>query len=197
MNMLRLLWPVSVLLLVFTAVLGVAYPAAVTGFALLAFPDKANGSILSFEGRVVGSTLIGQAFTRPEFFWSRPSATTPVAYNGAASAASNLGPSNPALGAAVASRLAALHAADPGNTEPVPVDLVTASGSGLDPHISPEAAYYQVRRVARARALPEDTVRRLVASHVEGRLPGLPGERRVNVLLLNLALKNMENGGKK
>lgn len=195
--MLRPLWSLSVLLLVFTAVLGLAYPVAVTGLAQLAFPDRANGSMLTFEDRVVGSALVGQTFTRPEFFWSRPSATTPSPYNGAASAASNLGPSNPALGAAVAARLAALHTADPGNSEPVPVDLVTASGSGLDPHISPEAASYQVRRVARARALPEDTVRRLVANHVEGRLPGLPGERRVNVLLLNLALKNMENGGEK
>jgi K+-transporting ATPase ATPase C chain len=183
--------PVSVLLLVFTALLGFVYPLAVTGIAQFAFPKQANGSIITVENRRVGSALIGQPFTRPEFFWSRPSATTPWPYNAAASAGSNLGPLNPALRDAVATRVAVLRAADPGNTEEVPIDLVTASASGLDPHISPHAAYYQVGRVARARGLPEKAVRQLVDDHVEGDQPYLRlllGEPRVNLLTLNLAL---------
>lgn len=192
-----LLRPVLLLLAVFTVVLGLAYPVVVTGVAQLAFPQQASGSLLRVGGVCVGSSLVGQAFTRPEFFWGRPSATARVPYDGAASAASNLAPSNPALRAAIAARVSALRAADPGNTRPVPIDLVTASGSGLDPHISPEAAYYQVPRVARARGLPEETVRRLVRSRIENWAPGFFGERRVNVLLLNLALNGLENGREK
>jgi K+-transporting ATPase ATPase C chain len=140
------------------------------------------------DGKVTGSKLIGQYFDKPEYFWSRPSATSPFPYNAAASGGSNLGPTNPALVDAVKARVAALRAADPGNESPVPVDLVTASGSGLDPHISPAAALYQVKRVARARGLEEGTVQTLVTQHTEGRQFGLLGERRVNVLQLNLAL---------
>lgn len=192
-----LLRPTLLLLVVFTVVLGLAYPALVTGVAQLAFPRQASGSLLRVGGVCAGSSLVGQAFTRPEFFWGRFSATAPAPYNGAASAASNLAPSNPALRVAVAARVAALRAADPGNTRPVPIDLVTASGSGLDPHISPEAAYYQVPRVARARGLPEETVRRLVGSHIEGWPPGFFGEPRVNVLQINFALNTLENGGER
>ena len=180
--------PVLVLFTTLTVLTGVLYPLAITAVAQLAFPQQASGSLIELHGRVVGSHLLGQAFTRPGFFWSRPSATVPGRYNGAASAGSNLGPTNPALRAAVAQRVAALRAADPRNTVPVPVDLVTASASGLDPHISPAAAAYQVARIARARGLTEDQVRDLVAAHTEGRTFGVLGEPRVNVLELNLAL---------
>jgi K+-transporting ATPase ATPase C chain len=195
--MTQLVRPIVSCLLLYSVVLGLAYPAAVAGFARLAFPAKAIGSVLSVGQEHVGSKFIGQPFTRPEFFWGRPSATVPGGYNASASAASNLGPLNPALRETVKARTAALRNGDPGNTLPIPVDLVTSSGSGLDPHISPAAAYYQVPRVARLRGLPEDAVRRLVEEHVEDRLAGVFGEPMVNVLLLNLALKRMEKMGER
>src|SRR5262245_22683 len=175
-------------LVLFTAVTGVAYPALVTVIAQVVFPRQANGSLIVQDGKVVGSTLIGQPFDDPKYFWSRPSATSPFGYNAGASGASNLSPTNADLIKAVQGRVDALRAADPGNASPVPVDLVTASGSGLDPHISPAAALYQVSRVARARKLDEAVVRRLVDKNTEGRQLGLLGEPRVNVLALNLAL---------
>jgi len=171
-----------------TVLLGLAYPLAVTALGQAFFPWQASGSPLAREGTVVGSALIGQTFTAPGYFWGRPSATALQAYNAMASAGSNLGPSNPALTEAVASRLASLREADPGHTAAVPVDLVTASGSGLDPHVSPAAALFQVGRVAKARGLTEEAVRALVESHLEGRQFGVLGEPRVNVLELNLAL---------
>lgn len=173
---------------ILTILTGVAYPLAVTAIAQLLFPHQANGSLISKDGKPIGSTLIGQPFDDPEYFWGRPSATAPFPYNAAASSGSNLGPTNPALIETVKMRVAALKAADPGNDTPVPVDLVTASGSGLDPHISPASAEYQVRRVARARGREEAFVRTLVSQHTEGRQLGMLGERRVNVLALNLAL---------
>jgi len=180
--------PALTLLLILTVLTGLIYPLAVTGLAQLFFPDQANGSLIVHNGKVIGSKLIGQYFDKPKYFWGRPSATSPFPYNAAASGGSNLGPTNPALIEAVKARVAALRAADPGNESPIPVDLVTASGSGLDPHISPAAALYQLKRVARARGLDETTVQSLVTQHTEGRQFGLLGERRVNVLLLNLAL---------
>lgn len=173
---------------ILTILTGVAYPLAVTAIAQLLFPHQANGSLISKDGKPIGSTLIGQPFDDPKYFWGRPSATAPFPYNVAASSGSNLGPTNPALIETVKMRVAALKAADPGNDTPVPVDLVTASGSGLDPHISPASAEYQVRRVARARGREEAFVRTLVSQHTEGRQLGMLGERRVNVLALNLAL---------
>lgn len=167
---------------------GIVYPLAVTGIAQVAFPSAANGSFLVADGRVRGSSLIGQPFSAPGYFWSRPSATSPMPYNAAASTGSNLGPTNPALVAAVQDRVAALRAADPGLTGPIPVDLVTASASGLDPDISAAAALVQVPRVARARGLSEEVLRQLVRTHIEGRAFGFLGEPRVNVLALNLAL---------
>jgi K+-transporting ATPase ATPase C chain len=152
------------------------------------FLGQANGSLIVREGKVIGSKLIGQHFDKPEYLWSRPSATSPFPYNAAASSGSNLGPTNPVLIEAVKMRVAALRAADPGNDSPIPVDLVTASGSGLDPHISPAAALYQIRRVARARGLDEAVMRDLVVQYTQGRQLGVLGEPRVNVLLLNLAL---------
>ena len=193
--MARVLRPALTLLALSTLALGLAYPALVTGFGRLAFPFEAGGSIVSDGRGPAGSALLGQAFSRPENFWGRPSATEPGPCNAAASAGSNLGPSNPGLAAAVRQRVEALRAADPGNRSPVPVDLVTASGSGLDPHISPAAADFQVARVARARGLPEMDVRRLVAAHTRSRLLGFLGEPRVNVVLLNLALKSLEGQG--
>lgn len=180
--------PALTLFLILTIVTGLAYPLAVTGIAQAAFADAANGSLIVRDGRTVGSELIGQSFSDRKHFWSRPSATGPMPYNGANSSGSNLGPSNPALADAVEARIEALRAADPGNTAPVPVDLVTASGSGLDPHISRAAADYQVARVARVRGLPEDRVRALVEQHTEQPLLGFIGEPRVHVLRLNLAL---------
>jgi potassium-transporting ATPase KdpC subunit len=187
-----LLKPAAVLLAIFTVLTGLLYPLAVTGLAQVLFPYQANGSLLRQGDRVAGSALIGQPFDDPRYFWGRPSATTPFPYNAAASTGSNLGPSNPALEAAVKARVAALRAADPGNTLPVPVDLVTASASGLDPDISVAAALYQVSRVARARSLGVDAVRRLVEQHVAGRQFGVFGEPTVNVLSLNLALDGVK-----
>jgi len=176
------------MLIVLTVLTGLIYPLAVTGLAQVFFPEQANGSLIVREGKVIGSKLIGQHFDKPEYFWSRPSATAPFPYNAAASAGSNLGPTNPVLLNAVKARVVALRAADPGNELPIPVDLVTASGSGLDPHISPAAASYQVKRVAHARSLDENSVLALVSKHTEGRQFGVLGEQRVNVLMLNLAL---------
>jgi K+-transporting ATPase ATPase C chain len=186
--MLTQLRPAIVSLVLLSAVTGLAYPALVTVIAQLVFPHQANGSLIVKDGKAVGSALIGQPFDDPKYFWPRRSATAPFPYNAAASTGSNLGPLNPALHDAVKARIEALRATDPGNTAPVPVDLVTASGSGLDPHITPAAALYQVRRVARARGKSEEEVRRLVERHIEGRQLGFLGEPRVNVLRLNLAL---------
>lgn len=174
---------------------GLAYPALVTALAQAVFPEAAGGSLIRRGDQVLGSTLIGQPFADPGRFWSRPSATGPVPYNAAASSGSNQGPSNPALRDAVLARSEALRTADPGNAAPIPVDLVTASGSGLDPHISPAAALHQVSRVARSRGIPEAELRSLVEAHTEPRQLGLFGEPRVNVLLLNLALDGSRQGG--
>jgi len=174
--------------LALTVITGVIYPAVVTGVAQLLFVSQANGSLIERNGRAVGSALLGQAFTAPEYFWSRPSATGPVPNNGAVSSGSNLGATNPNLEKSVRTRIDVLRAADAENKRPIPVDLVMASGSGLDPHISPAAAEFQVERVARARRLPPAQVRALVAAATQGRTFGLLGEPRVNVLELNLAL---------
>jgi len=184
----------TILYLALTVVTGVLYPLGVTAIAQIAMPARANGSLIAQDGRTVGSTLIGQPFSSPGYFWSRPSATGPMPYNAAASSGSNLGPTNPALEEAVRERIAARRAADPGNEAPVPVDLVTASGSGLDPHISPAAAAFQVARVARERGMDPARLRALVAEHTEGRSFWLLGERRVNVLTLNLALDTAADG---
>ena len=180
--------PALVLLLLFTGLCGFAYPLLVTGVAQTLFPQQANGSLLWRGGRPIGSRLVGQPASDSGYFWSRPSATGGFAYNAQASSGSNLGPTNPALLDAVSARVRALRDADPANDSPVPVDLVTASASGLDPHISPAAAYYQVGRVARARGVEQAAVRALVSAHVEPRFLGVLGEPRVNVLELNLAL---------
>ncbi len=184
----NILRPALVLFFVLTLLTGVAYPLAVTGAARLLFPDQAAGSLLLRDGKAVGSSLIGQNFTDPGHFWGRPSATGPMSYNASASGGSNQGPLNPALVEAVKGRIDALRAADPGNAGPVPVDLVTASASGLDPHISPAAASFQAARVARVRHLPLEKVRQLVAQETEMPWLGLLGEARVHVLRLNLAL---------
>ncbi len=186
--MFEMLRPAVLLLGLFTALTGLLYPAAVTGIAQVLFPAPANGSLIREGGRVVGSELIGQPFISPRYFWSRPSATAEHPYNGGSSGGSNWGPTNPNLREAVEERVAALRAADPDNREPIPADLVTASGSGLDPHISPAAAYYQASRVAHVRNIPVEQVRRLIEENTEGRDLGIFGEPRVNVLNLNLAL---------
>ena len=186
--MLRHLRPTIVSLILFTILTGLVYPLAVTAIAQALFSHRANGSLIVHNGKTVGSALIGQPFEDPRYFWGRLSATAPFAYNAAASSGSNLGPTNEALQKIVQSRVEMLRAADPGNEAPIPVDLVTASGSGLDPHISPAAALYQIRRVARTRGLDKDTIRRLVEHHTEDRQFAILGEPRVNVLNLNLAL---------
>ena len=183
--------PALRMLVVISVLTGVAYPLLVTAIAQLAFPGPANGSLIIAEGKAVGSTLVGQPFDDPKYFWSRPSATAPQPYNATASNGSNQGARNPALADAVSTRLKALRDADPGNAAPVPVDLVTASGSGLDPHISVAAAEYQAARVARARGIPIDKVMAAVGAHSERRTLGLIGEPRVNVLELNLALDHL------
>ncbi len=180
--------PAIVLLILFTLITGVIYPLAVTGLAQAIFPFQANGSLIVKDGQVIGSKLIGQVFDNPRYFWGRLTATGPVPYNAAASSGSNLGPTNPALTDAVQARIAALKEADPQNTLPIPVDLVTASGSGLDPDISVAAALYQMPRVARLRGLPAGQVRILVDQNTQGRQLGFLGEPRVNVLQLNQAL---------
>jgi potassium-transporting ATPase KdpC subunit len=184
----RTLRPLLVLFGLLTVTTGIIYPLAVMGIGRLAFANSVSGSLVSRDKEVVGSSLIGQSFADPKYFWGRVSATTPMPNNAAASTGSNLGPTNPALIDAVKARISQLQAADPGNPLPIPVDLVTASASGLDPHISPAAALYQVARVARVRHLDPALVRRLVEGHVEGAQWGIFGEARVNVLMLNLAL---------
>jgi potassium-transporting ATPase KdpC subunit len=186
--MLSQLRPALVILGLMTLLTGVAYPLLVTGVAQAAFPRQANGSLVERDGKAVGSSLIGQAFSEPKHFWGRLSATSPVPYNAAASSGSNYGPLKSALIDAAKARIDELHRADPEATGPVPVDLVTTSGSGLDPHISPAAADYQVRRVAKARGMDEARVRTLVAAHTENRPMGVLGEPVVNVLELNIAL---------
>jgi K+-transporting ATPase ATPase C chain len=180
--------PLIVLFVLLTAITGMAYPLAVTGLGAVAFPRQVAGSLVTRGNQPVGSSLIGQSFQQPNYFWGRLSATTPMPNNASGSGGSNLGPTNPALFDAVKSRIDALKTADPRNPLPIPVDLVTASASGLDPHISPAAALYQVARVARARQLDQARLKQLVLAHVEGPQWGLFGEPRVNVLALNLAL---------
>ncbi|WP_300449868.1 potassium-transporting ATPase subunit KdpC [Accumulibacter sp.] len=183
-----LLRPAVSLFVLLSLLTGILYPLLVTGVARIAFPAAAGGSLINRDGKPIGSALIGQNFTDAKYFWGRPSATAPMPYNAAASSGSNLGPLNPALVAAVRSRVETLRAADPDNRRPVPIDLVTASASGLDPHISPAAADYQAQRVARARHLGIQAVRQLIAENTEGRDLGVFGEARVHVLRLNLAL---------
>nr|WP_198683263.1 potassium-transporting ATPase subunit KdpC [Peristeroidobacter agariperforans] len=180
--------PALVSFLLLTVVTGLVYPLLVTGISQAAFSDAANGSLIREGDKLLGSRLIGQPFSDPKYFFGRPSATAPQPYNGAASSGSNQSPTNPALASAISDRIARLRALDPGNQALVPIDLVTASGSGLDPHISPAAAEYQVPRVARMRNRPENEIRALVKEATEGRAFGILGEPRVNVLLLNLAL---------
>ncbi len=189
-----MLRPALTLFALFTGLTGLAYPLAITGIAQLAFPHQANGSLIEQNGRIVGSELIGQPFAGPGYFWGRLSATSPYPYNAAHSSGSNLGPSNPALFSQVKGRLDALHRADPGNHAPVPVDLVTSSASGLDPDVSPAAAYYQVSRVAHFRHLPVAAVKALVARSIHGRFLGVLGEPTVNVLELNMALDALDSG---
>jgi K+-transporting ATPase ATPase C chain len=183
-----ILRPALVTFAVLTALTGIAYPLVVTGIGQLAFPEQAAGSLITRDGKPVGSALIGQNFSDPKYIWGRPSATGPMPYNASNSSGSNQGPLNPALADAVKGRIEALRAADPGNSAPVPVDLVTASGSGLDPHISVAGAMYQAARVAKARNLPLPQVQKLIEKHSEGKLFGFLGEPRISVLQLNLAL---------
>jgi K+-transporting ATPase ATPase C chain len=187
----QLIRPAVSLLVVMTLLLGIVYPFAITGAAKLAFPRQAAGSLIYEDGKLRGSTLIGQSFSDPKYFWGRPSATTPQPYNGLASSASNLAPLNPALMDAVKANAKALHDADPHNRRPIPVGLVTASASGLDPELSPAAVEYQAARVARARHLELAQVEALIKAHVREPLFGIIGERRVNVLQLNLALDRL------
>jgi potassium-transporting ATPase KdpC subunit len=190
--MIRQLKPAVVLLISLTLLTGLLYPLVVTGIAQLIFPRQANGSLIVAHGQTVGSTLIGQSFADPKYFWGRISATGPFPYNASASSGSNFGPTNPALLETVQSRIDSLRAADPGNIVPIPVDLVTASGSGLDPNISVAAALYQIPRVARERSLSETAVRAMVDQYTQGRQFGFLGEPRINVLLLNLALDGIK-----
>jgi K+-transporting ATPase ATPase C chain len=191
--MLRTFKDALLMLVALTVVTGVIYPLIVTGIARGVFPSQAGGSLIERDGKAVGSALIGQPFSEPKYFWSRPSATGPMPYNAGASSGSNQGPLNPALHDAVKGRIEALQKADPDNKSKVPVDLVTASSSGLDPHITPAAAEYQVGRVAKARGLAPEKVRALLAEHTEGRQFGFLGEPRVNVLKLNLALDALKS----
>ena len=179
------------MLVYMTVITGLIYPVVVTAVAQALLSKPANGSLIVKDGKPIGSALIGQPFSNPKYFWSRPSAIGPYPYNAGTSSGSNQGPTNPALTEAVAARIKALRDADPGNTSPVPVDLVTASGSGLDPDISPASAYYQVERVARVRKLDLNRVRALIAEHTEDRQFWILGEPRVNVLKLNLALDQL------
>lgn len=188
----RLMRPAASLLVVMTVLLGVVYPVVLAGISKAVFPRQAAGSLVSKDGKLVGSTLIGQAFSDPRYFWGRPSATAPQPYNGTASSGSNMGPLNPALLDQVKANLKALRDADPDNGQPVPVDLVTASASGLDPDISPAGARYQAARVARARGVAVAQIEALIASHEQSRLLGFIGEPRVNVLELNLALDGLK-----
>lgn len=190
--MIKQLKPAIVSFLVLTLITGFVYPMAITAVAQLIFPHQANGSLITNNGQAAGSELIGQSFDDPKYFWGRLSATSPNPYNAAASSGSNLGPSNPALVVDVQARILSLKTADPGNTQPIPVDLVTSSGSGLDPDISVAAALYQVRRVAQARGLSESQVRALVQAHTQNRQLYILGEARVNVLELNLALDQLQ-----
>ena len=187
-NILTLARPAASLFVALTLITGIAYPLAVTAIAQLAFPEAAAGSLIDKDGKAVGSRLIGQNFSDPGHFWGRPSATATLPYNASASGGSNLGPLNPALTDAVKERIETLKAADPGNAQAIPADLVTASASGLDPHISPAAAHYQVERVVRARNIDVARLKALVARHTEERQWGVFGQARVNVLELNLAL---------
>jgi potassium-transporting ATPase KdpC subunit len=187
----RLIRPALSLLVLMTLLLGIGYPLVIAGVAKAAFSHQAAGSLLYQDGKLIGSTLIGQSFSDPKYFWGRPSATTPQPYNGVASTPSNLGPLNPALIDAVKANAKALHDADPDNQQPVPVDLVTASASGLDPEVSVAAAQYQAARVARARHLEPAQVEAVIKSHERARLAGFIGEPRVNVLELNLALDRL------
>jgi potassium-transporting ATPase KdpC subunit len=187
----RLVRPAVSLLVVMTVLLGIIYPLVVTGIAKVAFPRQAAGSLISKDGKLIGSMLIGQSFSDPKYFWGRPSATAPMPYNAAASSGSNLGPLNPALIDAVKANAKALHDADTDNTQPIPVELVTASASGLDPEISPAAARYQLGRVARARGVSPAQIETLIAAHEQGRLLGFIGEPRINVLELNIALDGL------
>ncbi len=180
--------PLLVVFAALTLVTGVAYPLVVTGVGQAVFPNQAHGSLILRDGKPVGSSLIGQNFSDPKYVWGRPSATAPMPYNASNSSGSNQGPLNPALTDAVKGRIEALRAADPGNTAPVPVDLVTASASGLDPHLSVAGAMFQATRLAKARNLPLPQVQQIIEKHTEGRLFGILGEPRVNVLQLNLAL---------
>ena len=190
--------PAFFMLLIFTLITGVIYPLAVTGIAQVLFPSQANGSLIMVGGKAVGSELIGQQFDDPKYFWGRISETGTFAYNAfnaenlTGSSGSNFGPLNPALTEMVQARIDALKAADPDNTLPIPVDLVTSSGSGLDPHISIAAAQYQIHRVAQARGLSEEAVKSLVDEYTDGRQFGFLGEPRVNVLKLNLALDGLK-----
>jgi potassium-transporting ATPase KdpC subunit len=190
--MLKQLKIAAILFAFFTILTGVLYPAVITGISQVLFPYQANGSLITQNGNVVGSALIGQQFDDPKYFWGRLSATSGQPYNAGASSGSNLGPTNPALLQAVSDRIAALKAADPGNSQPIPVDLVTASASGLDPDISVAAAQYQAPRVARLRGLSLDHVQALIDQYTTGRFLGFMGEPRVNVLKLNLALDGLQ-----
>jgi K+-transporting ATPase ATPase C chain len=193
--MFKQLRPIIMVFLLLTMLTGIVYPLFVAGLAQLFFPEKANGSFIRWEGRYIGSELIGQPFDDPEYFWGRLSATPDFPYNAASSSGSNLGSSNPALVEAVKTRVVALQKANPENTSSIPIDLVTSSGSGLDPHLSPAAALYQVPRVAKARGLTEDRMRHLVGQFIEPRQWGFLGEPRVNVLKLNLSLDRLREKG--
>ena len=184
--------PAIVLFVLLSMITGIVYPLVTTGIGQWLLPEQANGSLITKDGKVIGSSLIGQNFTEPKYFWGRPSATGPYPNNAAASSGSNLGPLNPALADAVKARVAALKSADPENTLPVPVDLVTASASGLDPEISPAAALYQANRVAKARGLSIDMVQAAITANTKNRQWGIFGEPRVNVVMLNIALDNLK-----